>query len=167
MLTEEEKAWWHLLLPIIANDHDIISRVHQYSTDELKRLARKIAQMEAPLQSTLTLLGLPKVEGYWSHRVLPAIQREINRRENPPKYKFNYNNKPELLATVQEHVTLTHRGNRWWGICPFHDEETASFVVDVERQKWRCFGACLAGGDSIDFMRRMRSGGRTPRPVAR
>lgn len=35
--------------------------------------------------------------------------------------------------------------------CPFHEEKTASFKVDVEGQFFKCFG-CGAGGDVIEFV---------------
>lgn len=46
---------------------------------------------------------------------------------------------------------LGKKGGKLWGCCPFHDERTASFVVDTERNRWRCFGSCSTGGDSISF----------------
>lgn len=35
--------------------------------------------------------------------------------------------------------------------CPFHDENTDSFFVNVNRQIFKCFG-CGVGGDSITFV---------------
>ena len=31
------------------------------------------------------------------------------------------------------------------GLCPVHDETTPSFRLDLERQRWQCFGACARG----------------------
>jgi len=42
------------------------------------------------------------------------------------------------------------RRTRKW-LCPFHDERTASFHVDTDRQTWRCFGACGVGGNIFDL----------------
>ena len=39
------------------------------------------------------------------------------------------------------------------GRCPLHDENTASFYVYVDSQRWHCFGACGAGGDVIELAR--------------
>ena len=36
------------------------------------------------------------------------------------------------------------------GLCPFHDEKTSSFHI-FKDNRWRCFGSCGTGGDSISF----------------
>lgn len=35
--------------------------------------------------------------------------------------------------------------------CPFHKEDTPSFSYNPATGRWRCFGACKAGGDVIDM----------------
>ena len=35
------------------------------------------------------------------------------------------------------------------GCCPLHQEKTPSFYIFSGSQTWRCFGACVAGGDVI------------------
>ena len=65
--------------------------------------------------------------------------------------------KPDILAVLeQEGVALKKRGRSMWGLCPFHNEKTPSFMVDPERQKFKCFG-CGEGGDVIDFVQRLHS----------
>jgi DNA primase len=50
-------------------------------------------------------------------------------------------------------VQLKRAGShRWQGLCPFHADRTPSFFVDVERERFTCFG-CKARGDVIDFVR--------------
>lgn len=49
-------------------------------------------------------------------------------------------------------VKLRRSGSRWQGSCPFHEDRTPSFFVDVEHQRFVCFG-CKARGDVIDFVR--------------
>jgi DNA primase len=50
-------------------------------------------------------------------------------------------------------IRLKRSGShRWQGLCPFHEERSPSFFVDVERQHFVCFG-CKARGDVIDFVR--------------
>ena len=45
------------------------------------------------------------------------------------------------------------------GLCPVHDERTASFYVNEERQTWHCFGACASGGDVIALVQRLMDKG--------
>lgn len=72
-----------------------------------------------------------------------------------------------LLPLVQERVELTRKGRRWYGLCPFHAENTPSFLVD-ENDRWHCFG-CGARGDVVDFVARTRhlSVGAAARVLAR
>lgn len=57
----------------------------------------------------------------------------------------------DLTDIVAETVKLTRRGPRFWGLCPFHNEKTASFSVDPNKQRAHCFG-CGWSGDAIDFL---------------
>ncbi|NLW90529.1 MAG: DNA primase [Syntrophomonadaceae bacterium] len=60
-----------------------------------------------------------------------------------------------IVDIVAETVNLTRKGNRYWGLCPFHDEKTASFTVTPERNMYYCFG-CHAGGDAFSFVMKTR-----------
>ncbi len=61
-------------------------------------------------------------------------------------------NKPDILDVLQsEGLELLRRGKNHIGLCPFHAERTASFVVNPERQCFKCFG-CGTSGDVIDFV---------------
>ena len=56
----------------------------------------------------------------------------------------------DIAQFVGRHVTLKKSGSRLWGLCPFHDEKTASFQVHEDKQIFYCFG-CGAGGDVFAF----------------
>ena len=56
-----------------------------------------------------------------------------------------------LVEVVQQHVRLRKQGRELWGLCPFHQEKTASFHVNEQKQSWFCFG-CQKGGDMFDFV---------------
>lgn len=56
-----------------------------------------------------------------------------------------------LIEVVQQHVRLRKQGREFWGLCPFHQEKTASFHVNEQKQSWFCFG-CQRGGDMFDFI---------------
>lgn len=51
-------------------------------------------------------------------------------------------------------VALEKRGRDLVGCCPFHDDRTPSLVVTPDKNLWRCFGACDAGGDPIAWVMR-------------
>src|SRR6516165_1205463 len=59
-----------------------------------------------------------------------------------------------LLDVVERlSVRLKRSGShRWQGLCPFHEDRNPSFFVDVQQQRFVCFG-CKARGDVIDFVR--------------
>ena len=52
----------------------------------------------------------------------------------------------DILDVVSQYVELKQRGANYFGICPFHDEKTASFSVAPSKQIYHCFG-CNAGGN--------------------
>ena len=41
------------------------------------------------------------------------------------------------------------------GLCPFHQEDTPSFSVDINKGLFYCFG-CTTGGDVFKFVMRNR-----------
>jgi DNA primase len=58
--------------------------------------------------------------------------------------------KIDFLGLVQRYCTLRQAGDRWMGVCPFHQETKPSMSVNPERGFFYCFG-CHASGDVIDF----------------
>jgi len=61
----------------------------------------------------------------------------------------------DLVDYVQRHVPLKKSGRNYKACCPFHNEKTASFVVNPVKQSWRCYGACADGGDLFTFAQKM------------
>ena len=59
--------------------------------------------------------------------------------------------KLDIVEYIQRTVPLRKAGRVFKANCPFHHEKTPSFVVDPDRQTWRCFGACAEGGDLFSF----------------
>ena len=59
--------------------------------------------------------------------------------------------KVDLVKVVQEHVRLTKRNKDFWGLCPFHGEDSPSFKVNPQMQSWYCFG-CERSGDVFTFV---------------
>ena len=59
--------------------------------------------------------------------------------------------KVDLLELASQHTTLNKDGNRYFGICPLHKEDTPSFCIEPEKKLFYCFG-CGAGGTAIDYI---------------
>jgi DNA primase len=59
--------------------------------------------------------------------------------------------KIDIVELISETVSLNRKGNRYWGLCPFHQEKTSSFSVSREKQMFYCFG-CHAGGNIFSYL---------------
>ena len=57
----------------------------------------------------------------------------------------------DIVDVISEYMQLTKRGRNWFGLCPFHGEQTPSFSVSEDKQIFHCFG-CGAGGNAITFV---------------
>jgi DNA primase len=60
----------------------------------------------------------------------------------------------DIASVVGEYVRLRRIGNRYTGLCPFHNEKTPSFSIYAEHQFFKCFG-CDAKGDVFNFVMRL------------
>lgn len=59
--------------------------------------------------------------------------------------------KIDIINFISEYVDLKPAGKNHKALCPFHNENTPSFMVNKERQMWHCFG-CGRGGDVFTFL---------------
>ena len=58
----------------------------------------------------------------------------------------------DMLALVGARLDLRRAGvDSYFGLCPFHDERTASFHVRPDEKHYHCFG-CQVSGDPFDFV---------------
>ena len=57
----------------------------------------------------------------------------------------------DIVEVIGGHVRLRRAGRNFVGLCPFHNEKTPSFSVNLERGFFHCFG-CGAGGTIFDFL---------------
>ena len=37
----------------------------------------------------------------------------------------------DIVSVINGYTNLTQRGAQYWGCCPFHNEKTPSFTVDI------------------------------------
>ena len=63
----------------------------------------------------------------------------------------------DIVQLVGQYLTLKKSGHdSMSGLCPFHQEKTASFSVSPSKGVFYCFG-CGKGGDAITFLRELES----------
>lgn len=60
----------------------------------------------------------------------------------------------DIVDLISEYVQLNKQGRNYFGLCPFHGENTPSFSVSPEKQIFHCFG-CGAGGNVFSFLMEM------------
>lgn len=59
--------------------------------------------------------------------------------------------KTDLVDLIGQYVTLSPKGQRYWGCCPFHNEKSPSFTVNPANQFYYCFG-CQEKGNAYGFL---------------
>jgi DNA primase len=57
----------------------------------------------------------------------------------------------DIVRVASDWVRLRKVGNRYTGLCPFHNEKTPSFSIYTEHQFFQCYG-CGAKGDVFNFV---------------
>lgn len=56
-----------------------------------------------------------------------------------------------IVDIIGAYVELKKSGSNYLACCPFHNEKTASFVVNPVKGFYHCYG-CGVGGDAINFL---------------
>lgn len=57
----------------------------------------------------------------------------------------------DIVDVISSYVNLKRSGSNYMGLCPFHNEKSASFSVSPGKQMYYCFG-CGAGGNVFTFL---------------
>lgn len=62
----------------------------------------------------------------------------------------------DIVDIVSKYVQLKQAGKNFSGRCPFHNENTPSFIVSPELQRYKCFG-CGESGDIFNFIQKIEN----------
>ncbi len=75
----------------------------------------------------------------------------------PGDFASTVKQQADIVRIVGEYVKLRKAGaQNYSGLCPFHQEKTASFSVHAGNQFFHCFG-CNAGGDVFTFIQKIEN----------
>ncbi len=64
--------------------------------------------------------------------------------------------KTDILDVIGEQVALSKKGKSYFGLCPFHEENTPSFSVEPTRKIYNCF-SCGEKGNAITFLQKTKN----------
>lgn len=60
----------------------------------------------------------------------------------------------DIVSLISQYVEIKKSGSNFKGLCPFHNEKGASFMVNQNLQIYKCFG-CGESGDVISFIQKI------------
>lgn len=112
----------------------------EWLLDELYLLLEELDKTEIP-----TLYSMAK----------NPDQLEAMLQQPPPAGRIDYKElkaRIDIVEFTSRYTRLKKNGKTYRGICPLHQEKTASFYVYPESRSFYCFG-CQTGGDVITFAR--------------
>ena len=64
--------------------------------------------------------------------------------------------KHPIKEIVERYVSLTKKGEDYWGLCPFHADNNASMSVSTRLDMFQCF-ACKKAGNVFNFIAGMEN----------
>ena len=157
-IPREAAPYMGVLMSELLHGGNISDFLRNEPTESLWDMKQHIRQSEPLLQLFQVKIGLP-LDGpsWWVSDVLPTIDHEIRRRRRPKPIGGSriaeIKASLDLLDVAQRYTQMTRCGpGKWKGKCPLHEENTPSFLVYEDTQRYWCFGACASGGDVIDLL---------------
>lgn len=161
----EAAPFMGIMLAGLLHSDDVSGFLRRGPDWSLGRIAVHILEQEPGMALIDAAFGLPyQGPSWWASCALPQIVEELERREKPKATSSHGAiaalKALDIASVAQRFTDLKPAGhNRLKGICPMHDEKTASFFIYGDAQKWRCYGACATGGDVIDLLARLSERG--------
>lgn len=64
--------------------------------------------------------------------------------------------KNDIVDVISQYIQVKSVGSSNKALCPFHSENTPSFVINREKQIYKCFG-CGEGGDVVRFIMKIEN----------
>ena len=142
--------------------------VNDLTLEDLRKLEKAVTFLPGMVNDKLDDFGLPRLgpgESVWTKDVLPLVQRRIRQLE-----RKSIPHSGGIFEKVKESVSIVDFAGRFTelrqagadmmkGVCPLHSERTPSFVIYISTGRWRCFGACVDGGDVIALAQRLMDKG--------
>lgn len=143
LLTEWD-CWRYALAEI-----DALMGEWEHAAESRGFVVMRLTDLRTELQRRKRLEEKPHAPA-WPTRDPEAKKRELEEI----KYRLELGRYVEEVAGA----VLVPRGRTLWSPCPLpgHEEHTASFHVDPDKQVWHCFG-CGRGGDLFEFARQLYS----------
>ena len=59
--------------------------------------------------------------------------------------------KTDIVDFISQYLPLNRKGQNYWGVCPFHDDNDPSMSVSPDKQIYKCF-VCGHGGNVFRFV---------------
>lgn len=133
----------------------LLSPEHNKSVLESVKEEKKKEQKEVSYQEKYAEIPLPPVCNERSKKEEEAAKEDVFvSEENISKVK----SASDIVKVAERYISLKRRGSNFFGICPFHDEESSSFCVSPARQAFKCFG-CGERGDVFRLVMEMENVG--------
>jgi DNA primase len=81
-----------------------------------------------------------------------VLEKRVIRRSSFDYHGIAEQHRSKLLQLVVRDTRLKRKGGELIGLCPFHDEDTPSFMVNEQKGVYFCHG-CKRGGDAVSYLR--------------
>ena len=87
---------------------------------------------------------------------LEVVQSHQYREERRVFIQSETINSISLVDVIGQYVDLHPIASGFIGLCPFHDDKTPSFGINVKGNYWHCFAGC-GGGDVVSFYMKLKN----------